>query len=244
MGGWLVSSTRKPSVVQAIRSPPSQTSRVAGVRSRRGGAGSPRRSPDRGGRHRLRTGTLRHTPSLPAPPGRAVAVLTPGRAVAVLTGSTGGGRGTLTHDARRSGHPARLPARRREPRGYRDTGPRRAGPGRPGVLRERRERRTHPAREPRRVHPRPPAPRVLMDVSGVDTGTSVLGLPISSPIGIAPSAFHGLAHPDAERATARAAHARSSVMTLSTFSNTPSRRSARTRRAASGSSCTCCATAH
>ena len=64
-------------------------------------------------------------------------------------------------------------------------------------------------------------PRVLVDVSGVDTGTSVLGLPLSSPIGIAPSAFHGLAHPDAERATARAAHARDSVMTLSTFSNTP-----------------------
>lgn len=63
-------------------------------------------------------------------------------------------------------------------------------------------------------------PRVLVDVSGVDTGTSVLGLPLSSPIGIAPSAFHGLAHPDAERATARAA-ARGSVMTLSTFSNTP-----------------------
>ncbi|GAA5437846.1 alpha-hydroxy acid oxidase [Deinococcus aquaticus] len=64
-------------------------------------------------------------------------------------------------------------------------------------------------------------PRMLADVSSVDTGTTVLGLPLSSPIGIAPSAFHGLAHPDAERATARAAHARGSVMTLSTFSNTP-----------------------
>lgn len=64
-------------------------------------------------------------------------------------------------------------------------------------------------------------PRVLVDVSKVDTGTEVLGLPLSSPVGIAPSAFHGLAHPDAEVATARAAASRGSVMTLSTFSNTP-----------------------
>ncbi|MBZ9750547.1 alpha-hydroxy-acid oxidizing protein [Deinococcus sp. HMF7604] len=63
-------------------------------------------------------------------------------------------------------------------------------------------------------------PRVLVDVSQIDTRTEVLGLPLQSPIGIAPSAFHGLAHPDAELATARAAAAAGSVMTLSTFSNT------------------------
>lgn len=64
-------------------------------------------------------------------------------------------------------------------------------------------------------------PRVLADVSRVDTRTEVLGLPLRSPIGIAPSAFHGLAHPDAEVATARAAASAGSVMTLSTFSNAP-----------------------
>lgn len=64
-------------------------------------------------------------------------------------------------------------------------------------------------------------PRMLVDVSNVDTRTEVLGLPLSFPVGIAPSAFHGLAHPEAERATARAAASAGSVMTLSTFSNTP-----------------------
>jgi isopentenyl diphosphate isomerase/L-lactate dehydrogenase-like FMN-dependent dehydrogenase len=43
---------------------------------------------------------------------------------------------------------------------------------------------------------------------------------VESPVGIAPSAFHGLAHADAERATARAAAAHGSLMTLSTFANT------------------------
>ncbi|GGL96829.1 alpha-hydroxy acid oxidase [Deinococcus aerophilus] len=64
-------------------------------------------------------------------------------------------------------------------------------------------------------------PRMLVDVSHIDTSAEVLGLPLDFPVGIAPSAFHGLAHADAERATARAAAAAGSVMTLSTFSNTP-----------------------
>lgn len=64
-------------------------------------------------------------------------------------------------------------------------------------------------------------PRVLVDVSRVDTRTELLGLPLDSPIGIAPSAFHGLAHPEAELATARAAAGLGSLLTLSTFSNTP-----------------------
>jgi 4-hydroxymandelate oxidase len=37
---------------------------------------------------------------------------------------------------------------------------------------------------------------------------------------IAPTAFHGLAHPDAELATARAASAEGTIMILSTLSNT------------------------
>ena len=64
-------------------------------------------------------------------------------------------------------------------------------------------------------------PRVLNDVSTVRLETSVLGLPLTSPIAVAPSAFHGLAHPEAEAGTARAAAAAGSLMTLSTFSNTP-----------------------
>ena len=63
-------------------------------------------------------------------------------------------------------------------------------------------------------------PRMLNDVSCVRLETSVLGLPLSAPIGFAPSAFHGLAHPDAELATVRACAAAGRVMTLSTLSNT------------------------
>ena len=63
-------------------------------------------------------------------------------------------------------------------------------------------------------------PRMLNDVSRVRLETSVLGLPLSAPIGFAPSAFHGLAHPDAELATVRACAAAGRVMTLSTLSNT------------------------
>ncbi len=61
-------------------------------------------------------------------------------------------------------------------------------------------------------------PRVLMDVNQCSINTSVLGLPVSMPVLLAPSAAHGLAHPDAELATARAAGAASTLMTLSTDS--------------------------
>jgi 4-hydroxymandelate oxidase len=64
-------------------------------------------------------------------------------------------------------------------------------------------------------------PRMLVDVSNVDTRTTLLGLPVKTPIAIAPSAFHGLAHADAELGTARGAASMGTVMTLSTFSNTP-----------------------
>ena len=63
-------------------------------------------------------------------------------------------------------------------------------------------------------------PRMLNDVSHVRLETSVLGLPLSAPIGVAPSAFHGLAHQDAELGTVRATAAAGRVMTLSTLSNT------------------------
>ena len=47
-------------------------------------------------------------------------------------------------------------------------------------------------------------PRVLVDVSERDLGTTVLGRRRPHPVFVAPTAYHGLAHPDGERATARA----------------------------------------
>ncbi|GHG02158.1 alpha-hydroxy-acid oxidizing enzyme [Deinococcus piscis] len=61
-------------------------------------------------------------------------------------------------------------------------------------------------------------PRMLVDITEVDTSASVLGLTLSSPVGIAPSAMHGLAHPEGECATAAAAAEAGSLMTLSTLS--------------------------
>ncbi len=62
-------------------------------------------------------------------------------------------------------------------------------------------------------------PRVLVDVSRVDPATTLLGRPISMPVAIAPMAAHGLAHPDAEAATARAAASAGVPFVLSTMSS-------------------------
>lgn len=62
--------------------------------------------------------------------------------------------------------------------------------------------------------------RVLVDVSQASTRGTVLGRPVEAPLLVAPTAFHGLAHADAERATARGSRAAGSVMVLSTLSNT------------------------
>lgn len=48
-------------------------------------------------------------------------------------------------------------------------------------------------------------PRVLVDVSQCDVSTELLGAVLPAPIGIAPMAYHRLAHPDGEVATAAAA---------------------------------------
>src|SRR6516162_4670859 len=61
-------------------------------------------------------------------------------------------------------------------------------------------------------------PRMLVDVSARDLGTTVLGESVSMPILIAPTAFHGLAHPEGEVATTKAAGAAKTVMTLATCS--------------------------
>lgn len=62
-------------------------------------------------------------------------------------------------------------------------------------------------------------PRVLVDVSRVDTSTTVLGERLRMPILLAPAAFHRLAHPEGECATARAAAAAGTVFVLSTVSS-------------------------
>eukprot|EP00252_Welwitschia_mirabilis_P010047 TRINITY_DN230_c0_g1_i3.p1 TRINITY_DN230_c0_g1~~TRINITY_DN230_c0_g1_i3.p1 ORF type:complete len:368 (-),score=57.23 TRINITY_DN230_c0_g1_i3:347-1450(-) len=60
-------------------------------------------------------------------------------------------------------------------------------------------------------------PRILIDVSQVDLSTTVLGFKISMPIMIAPSAMQKMAHPEGELATARAASAAGTIMTLSSW---------------------------
>ncbi|KAJ1988494.1 Hydroxyacid oxidase 1 [Coemansia spiralis] len=63
-------------------------------------------------------------------------------------------------------------------------------------------------------------PRVLRDVSQIDTTTTVLGQQVSSPICIAPTAMQRMAHPDGECATARAAVKNQTCMVLSSWSTT------------------------
>lgn len=60
-------------------------------------------------------------------------------------------------------------------------------------------------------------PRILIDVSNIDLTTTVLGFKISMPIMLAPSAMHKMAHYEGEYATARAASAAGTIMTLSTL---------------------------
>ncbi|MEA2606617.1 MAG: 4-hydroxymandelate oxidase, partial [Chloroflexota bacterium] len=61
-------------------------------------------------------------------------------------------------------------------------------------------------------------PRVLVDVSHVDPATTMAGQPVTLPVAIAPMAAHGLVHPEAELASARAAAAAGIPFTLSTMS--------------------------
>ncbi len=62
-------------------------------------------------------------------------------------------------------------------------------------------------------------PRVLVDVSQVTLETMILGRPAAIPIGVAPAALHGLAHPDGELATARAAAAAGAINVVSTVAS-------------------------
>jgi isopentenyl diphosphate isomerase/L-lactate dehydrogenase-like FMN-dependent dehydrogenase len=62
-------------------------------------------------------------------------------------------------------------------------------------------------------------PRMLVDVRDVDPSVELLGRRYALPFGIAPTAQHGLAHPDGECATARAASAAGVLMCASTSSS-------------------------
>ena len=60
-------------------------------------------------------------------------------------------------------------------------------------------------------------PRVLVDVSNVDTSIELLGQRLSMPVMVAPVAFQRGAHPEGEEAMARAAGAAGTAMCLSTI---------------------------
>jgi (S)-2-hydroxy-acid oxidase len=64
------------------------------------------------------------------------------------------------------------------------------------------------------------SPRVLRDVSSIDTKTSIFGFEYSLPVGIAPSAMQRLASKLGELDTARAATKLNLNMTLSSQSTT------------------------
>jgi 4-hydroxymandelate oxidase len=68
-------------------------------------------------------------------------------------------------------------------------------------------------------------PRILRDVSAVDTGVDLTGgaggecRRLHTPMAVAPTAFHGLAHPDGELATAAGAARAGALYVLSTRSS-------------------------
>src|ERR1700691_523490 len=55
-------------------------------------------------------------------------------------------------------------------------------------------------------------PRVLVDVTRIDTSCTLLGYKIEHPILLAPTSSHLLAHPDAETETARGAAEAKTIM--------------------------------
>jgi 4-hydroxymandelate oxidase len=63
------------------------------------------------------------------------------------------------------------------------------------------------------------APRVLREVSAVDTSTRLLGTEFATPLCVAPTGYHGLAHPDGELATAAGAAKAGALFVLSTRSS-------------------------
>jgi 4-hydroxymandelate oxidase len=64
-------------------------------------------------------------------------------------------------------------------------------------------------------------PRVMVDVSGLDTRIRLLGQELAHPILLAPVASHTLAHAEGEVATARGAKAAAAGMVLSSYTTVP-----------------------
>ena len=62
-------------------------------------------------------------------------------------------------------------------------------------------------------------PRCLVDVSKPDPRTTLLGSALEAPLAIAPMAYHRLAHPEGEVATARAAGEVGALFTVSMFAS-------------------------
>ncbi len=62
-------------------------------------------------------------------------------------------------------------------------------------------------------------PRIFVDVRACDISTTVLGTSINLPVLIAPTSVQQLAHPEGEKATARAASAAGTVLVASTLSS-------------------------
>ncbi len=64
-------------------------------------------------------------------------------------------------------------------------------------------------------------PRVLNDVSKLDTTVILFGQKLAYPILIAPTAFHKIMHPEGELATAKGAGKAKAIYVVSSFTNTP-----------------------
>lgn len=64
------------------------------------------------------------------------------------------------------------------------------------------------------------SPRVLQDVSEINTRVSLFGVELESPILLAPIAYQRLFHPEGELATARGANAAGAIFVVSTFATT------------------------
>jgi 4-hydroxymandelate oxidase len=62
-------------------------------------------------------------------------------------------------------------------------------------------------------------PRMLVDVSSISLETTLLGTPVSTPLGVAPFAMQRLLDPEGECATARAAAASGSLLCVSTITS-------------------------
>ena len=63
-------------------------------------------------------------------------------------------------------------------------------------------------------------PRVLRDVSTLDTSSTLFGQRLEYPILLAPTAYHKITHPEGEVATARGAGAARATMCVSSFATT------------------------